>query len=1097
LINWNTGTLVWRKRQASRKWVSVSHDVSMTGKEPIVRVNTNRRVLCVLCLMGSGASAWGQTPLGTAWTYQGQLKQDGVPLNDTADIEFALYDADLGGALVAGPISASDIAVVNGLFTVELDFGLVFADTALFLEVAVRAPHDPADLSPFTVLDPRQPITPAPVALALRHVRTEATPGAPNVIGGDPGNSVLPGAEGSTIGGGLNNQITGGSSVISGGSDNNVNANQGIVVGGSFNAATGFRAIVVGGHSNSAVGQQSYIGGGINNLVGSVNGTIGGGDGNSIPTNGLAGTIAGGEGGTIGAAYGAIGGGQTHTIRDGATHATIGGGFFHDAFTAYSTVSGGRENCAGGDFNTNAPLIGGENATVGGGRRNIAFAESSTIAGGRLGRVDGVNGTIAGGSSNRVFDDSGAIGGGTNNEAGSDDGVPSSAIGATVAGGQSNIARESGSTVSGGLLNIASGYTSTVSGGNVNIASGDFGAIGGGFVNHASGNGATVSGGNINTASGEYSTVGGGQYNIAAARFATIAGGGPTDDVVASITNNRVYDDYGSIGGGGGNRVGTDNAFTNDAVFSTVSGGSGNSASGSYAAIGGGLTNIASNAVCTVSGGRANIAKGIGSVVGGGGENKARGNYSTVSGGNFNDAVTNYAVVGGGLENHAAAPYATVSGGYGSLATANHSTVAGGRQNWASGYASAISGGDQNVASGSVSTVAGGAKNVASGVSSTVAGGASNLAGGDLSFAAGWRAKVRDAAMVGDSDGDEGTFIWADNTDADFQSTGPNQFLIRASGGVGIGTNNPVRQLHVSGNQGVARIASTNNVFSGSVLELANQTVATDLGLGAINFVDSGGQVPGQIAYLDNELLDDMTLRVGGSERMRITGAGTVEIGTQTSTAAMGLKVEAGSDLGLLSGGFLQLGSAGSANLAFDQNEIMARNNGSGTTLFVNPSAGDVLIGNNNANVRVGIGTNSPGQELEVDGDICASGTIGACSDARFKTNIKPIRHALELATAIRGVRFDWRRADFPKRNFADRPQIGFVAQEVAKVAPEVVMQNDDGYYTVDYGRLTPILLEALKEQQDEIQTLRRQVAEQDARLARVEALLEETATSR
>ena len=56
-----------------------------------------------------------------------------------------------------------------------------------------------------------------------------------------------------------------------------------------------------------------------------------------------------------------------------------------------------------------------------------------------------------------------------------------------------------------------------------------------------------------------------------------------------------------------------------------------------------------------------------------------------------------------------------------------------------------------------------------------------------------------DVPLSGDADGDEGTFIWADSESADFVSTGPDQFLIRAAGGVGINTNAPTSNLHLGG----------------------------------------------------------------------------------------------------------------------------------------------------------------------------------------------------------------------------------------------------------------------------------------------------------
>jgi hypothetical protein len=83
---------------------------------------------------------------------------------------------------------------------------------------------------------------------------------------------------------------------------------------------------------------------------------------------------------------------------------------------------------------------------------------------------------------------------------------------------------------------------------------------------------------------------------------------------------------------------------------------------------------------------------------------------------------------------------------------------------------------------------------VASGLSSTIPGGRDNLAAGDYSFAAGHRAKAND----------NGAFVWADSTDADFSSTGENQFLIRASGGVGIDTNSPNQLLVVGDDLGGA-----------------------------------------------------------------------------------------------------------------------------------------------------------------------------------------------------------------------------------------------------------------------------------------------------
>ncbi len=115
-----------------------------------------RSILCtVIVAVGfSYPAALGQTPLGTAFTYQARLLDGGLPAEADYDLEFTLYDEPATGGVVAGPITKDDWPVVYGLFTAPLDFGSdVFKGDARWLKIGVR-PWD--STGAYTYLTPRQ-----------------------------------------------------------------------------------------------------------------------------------------------------------------------------------------------------------------------------------------------------------------------------------------------------------------------------------------------------------------------------------------------------------------------------------------------------------------------------------------------------------------------------------------------------------------------------------------------------------------------------------------------------------------------------------------------------------------------------------------------------------------------------------------------------------------------------------------------------------------------------------------------------------------------------------------------------------------------------
>ncbi len=126
-----------------------------------------RKQLChailSIALVSSAAPALAQ---GTAFTYQGQLKNSGTPVNGSVDLVFKLFDALAAGTQQGSTLTQNGVGVTNGLFTVSLDFGVspYTANAARWLEITVNGQP----------LSPRQPLTPTPFALNTRGIHVDA-----------------------------------------------------------------------------------------------------------------------------------------------------------------------------------------------------------------------------------------------------------------------------------------------------------------------------------------------------------------------------------------------------------------------------------------------------------------------------------------------------------------------------------------------------------------------------------------------------------------------------------------------------------------------------------------------------------------------------------------------------------------------------------------------------------------------------------------------------------------------------------------------------------------------------------------------------------
>ena len=147
------------------------------------------------------------------------------------------------------------------------------------------------------------------------------------------------------------------------------------------------------------------------------------------------------------------------------------------------------------------------------------------------------------------------------------------------------------------------------------------------------------------------------------------------------------------------------------------------------------------------------------------------------------------------------------------------------------------------------------------------------------------------------------------------------------------------------------------------------------------------------------------------------------------------------------------------------------------------------------ASGNVGIGTTGPGYTLTVNGTAWVTSGAWSGSDIRWKKDITPLSVAssLDKIMQLNPVSFDWRTDEFPNMHFSSSTQIGFIAQDVEKIIPEVVTTDNNGYKGISYERIAPVLTAALQEQQKQIEELKAEnrdiKAENEALKKRIESL--------
>ncbi|MBA4851787.1 tail fiber domain-containing protein [Emticicia sp. BO119] len=173
--------------------------------------------------------------------------------------------------------------------------------------------------------------------------------------------------------------------------------------------------------------------------------------------------------------------------------------------------------------------------------------------------------------------------------------------------------------------------------------------------------------------------------------------------------------------------------------------------------------------------------------------------------------------------------------------------------------------------------------------------------------------------------------------------------------------------------------------------------------------------------------------------------------------------------------------TTGNSNVAIGYNAGYSET-GSNRLYIDNSGTSSPLIGGNFSTDKIGINRSmanldSRSENFQVQGSAFITGNLCAASyncvsDFRYKKNISRLQNSLTNLLTLRGVNYDWRIDEFPEQAFTSQRQTGFIAQELEQVYPEMVATDVNGFKSVDYARLTPVLVEAIKELNEKVLAL-------------------------
>jgi len=290
--------------------------------------------------------------------------------------------------------------------------------------------------------------------------------------------------------------------------------------------------------------------------------------------------------------------------------------------------------------------------------------------------------------------------------------------------------------------------------------------------------------------------------------------------------------------------------------------------------------------------------------------------------------------------------------------------------------------------------------------------------------------------------------------------TAVNVMVMQPNGNVGIGTISPAYRLEtVAGDSGTGQMALANFRTGSSVagynaglqIYATGSPTATNRAVNVVWDADGANSAGVDYFYIN-----------------KLGNSGQVDL-VQQSVAAMTFQTSGIERLVINSGGDIVFGGGqGGVNRQFTINGSI---NKASRIIFQESGVDRWLVGHGaaseNGNFEI-YSANGNNFVFTRAGNFTAAGTVTANSDITLKTNVNTITHALDKVLALRGVMFD--------RISTGNHEMGVIAQEVELVVPELVLTDENGIKSVAYGNTVALLIEAVKEQQLQIEQLKKRL---------------------